>query len=237
MGVLGLLPWVWGGLVLMGAAGARPRVVRVPPGAVMAPALRQTSRVGNWVVVGLVGLTVDLRLGVAGAVLMLVAPVLLARRSRLGHERAVSRELPEVIDLLALALAGGGAIAAAVESVGARPIGPVSAGLATATRLVQRGHRLTDALGRIGPELGEAAQPLVRALTGSEHYGTEVGPILARLATEAREDRRRAAQAEARRVPVRMLMPLVLAILPAFVLLTVVPTLAGTFDGLGIVNP
>jgi hypothetical protein len=47
MGVLGLLPWVWGGLVLMGAAGARPRVVRVPPGAVMAPALRQTSRVGN----------------------------------------------------------------------------------------------------------------------------------------------------------------------------------------------
>ena len=45
----------------------------------------------------------------------------------------------------------------------------------------------------------------------------------ARLAAEARLERRRAAEATARRVPVKLLFPLVLCTLPAFALLTVVP--------------
>ena len=53
---------------------------------------------------------------------------------------------------------------------------------------------------------------------------------LARLADEDRAALRRAAEAHARRVPVRLLFPLVFLVLPAFVLLTVVPGLAA---GLG----
>jgi tight adherence protein C len=68
------------------------------------------------------------------------------------------------------------------------------------------------------------------ALLASDRLGAPVGPVLARLAAEERTALRRQAEAHARRVPVRLLFPLVFLILPAFVLLTVVPGLAA---GLG----
>jgi tight adherence protein C len=52
------------------------------------------------------------------------------------------------------------------------------------------------------------------------------------LAAEVRAERRRRAEAAARRVPVKLLFPLVLCVLPAFGLLTVVPLLAGAATSL-----
>ena len=94
---------------------------------------------------------------------------------------------------------------------------------------VGAGHRMADALEELPGAFGEAIRPLVRALVSSERYGVELGPTLQRLAHDARDDRRRRAQARARRVPVQMLLPLVSCILPAFVVLTLVPTLVSTF--------
>ncbi len=73
-------------------------------------------------------------------------------------------------------------------------------------------------------------RPLCDALLASDRLGAPVGPVLARLAAEERTALRRRAEAHARRVPVRLLFPLVFLVLPAFVLLTVVPGLAA---GLG----
>jgi pilus assembly protein TadC len=55
---------------------------------------------------------------------------------------------------------------------------------------------------------------------------------LERVAEQARDVRRRHAEESARRVPVQLLFPLVACVLPAFVLLTVVPLLAGTLRSL-----
>jgi tight adherence protein C len=81
-------------------------------------------------------------------------------------------------------------------------------------------------------ELGEPVRPLVRALTSSERYGVPLRDALDRLAVEVRLDRRRRAEEAARRVPVKLLFPLVLCVLPAFALLTVVPLLVGAFRSL-----
>ena len=68
-------------------------------------------------------------------------------------------------------------------------------------------------------------RPLADALLASDRLGAPVGPQLARLAAEERAALRRRAEAHARRVPVKLLFPLVFLVLPAFVLLTVVPGL------------
>ena len=79
--------------------------------------------------------------------------------------------------------------------------------------------------------LQEAAHrtPTVRRLTEtlrtSARLGTPAAAALGRLAQEVRADVRRRAEAHARTVPVRLLFPLVFCVLPAFVLLTVVPVL------------
>ena len=90
----------------------------------------------------------------------------------------------------------------------------------------------------MGDDRGQAAVelalvlPLVAALLASERYGAPLLDGLARLAAELRSDRRRRAEEAARRVPVKLLFPLVFCTLPAFALLTVAPLLAGALGSL-----
>ncbi|MCE7884730.1 MAG: hypothetical protein DYH08_12885 [Actinobacteria bacterium ATB1] len=64
--------------------------------------------------------------------------------------------------------------------------------------------------------------------------GGESAATLSALASDQRLRRRLRAQAEARTLSVRILVPLVFCILPAFGLLTVVPMLAHAVGGLGV---
>lgn len=192
------------------------------------------AMVGSMALIAVPLALVDLRLGIIAAVALRIRPVLVQRRRRLALDQRVVSELPEVIDLVRLGLASGGSTLVALRAVAARPSGPVTEALAAALARVGVGHRMADALEDLPAQLGEAIRPLVRALVSSERYGVELGPTLDRLADEARDDRRRRAQARARRVPVQMLLPLVLCILPAFVVLTLVPTLVSTFETLDL---
>jgi len=89
---------------------------------------------------------------------------------------------------------------------------------------------------RLGASLAEALddvgrdEPVLRdvtdALAVAERSGAPIADLLARLADDARIGLRRRSEAHARRVPVRLLFPLVFLVLPAFGLLTVVPALA-----------
>src|SRR5205823_11853388 len=97
---------------------------------------------------------------------------------------------------------------------------------------VERGQRVGDALDAVAQLLGQPARPLVRVLAGAERYGTPLLPALERLVVDARLDRRRRAEEAARRVPVKLLFPLVLCVLPAFALLTVAPLVAGAVRSL-----
>jgi tight adherence protein C len=95
-----------------------------------------------------------------------------------------------------------------------------------------RGGRWCEALDDAAVRPGPAARPVLAALVASERYGAPLGDALAVLAVEARADRRRRAEEAARRVPVQLLFPLVLCVLPAFVLLTLAPLLAGALGSL-----
>jgi tight adherence protein C len=159
---------------------------------------------------------------------------LTAPRERRRRDAAVVVELPEVVDLLVLAVGSGRNVALAVEAVASRSPPRFAAALTAALERVGRGERLADALARVPHELGEPGRPLVAALVASERYGVPVLPTLERLALDARADRRRRAEEAARRVPVTLLFPLVLCVLPAFGLLTVAPLLAGTLGSLGL---
>ena len=75
-------------------------------------------------------------------------------------------------------------------------------------------------------------EPIVDALLATERSGAPIGPSLVRVAEAQRADLRRAAEAHARRVPVRLLFPLVFLVLPAFGLLTVVPVLVNGLTSL-----
>lgn len=160
-------------------------------------------------------------------------PRVRVRRARQRELDAVEAELPEVVDLLRLAVGAGATVRMATESVGRRADGAVARALAAAVQAAdERGRRLADALDDIPHVVGEPARALASTLAASERYGHAIGPALERLADECRDRQRRRAEAAARRVPVLLLFPLVLCILPAFALLTVAPLIAGALRAL-----
>jgi tight adherence protein C len=70
------------------------------------------------------------------------------------------------------------------------------------------------------------------ALEAAERWGAPPAEALAARAEALRSRARLRAEAEAGRAAVRLAFPLVLCFLPAFVLLTVVPTMAGALRSL-----
>jgi tight adherence protein C len=161
------------------------------------------------------------------------APLLTARRDRARHEARLHDQLPDVVDLLALTTAAGLPVAVALVAIGDRPGGPLGAALARAAAHIRHGGSTGEALAVLAC-VGPAARPLVDALAQHDRYGSPLLPALERVAIEARSRRRRRAEEAARRLPVTLLFPLVLTTFPAFVLLTVVPLLAGSLGSLSL---
>jgi len=154
------------------------------------------------------------------------------RQARSSARPDVERDLPDLVDLLALAVGAGLPVPAALPVVA--PLAPDSLrpDLVAGVDELGAGRASDDVVTGLGQRWGPAARPFVHALADHLRYGTPVLPALERVAAEARTARRRAAETRARRLPVLLLFPLVLCTLPAFGLLTVAPLVAGTFDSL-----
>ncbi len=163
------------------------------------------------------------------------ASVVLGRRRRVRRsERDLVDELPEVVDLLNLAVSAGLTVPLAVEVVADHGRGQFALELDRARQSTAVGSELAIELDLITGRLGEPTRPVVRALSGALRDGAPLGPALDRVANDVRTLRRRAAEERARRVSVRLLFPLVCCTLPAFALLTVIPLLISTLRGISL---
>ena len=156
------------------------------------------------------------------------------RRVR-GHrdqERAVADGLPEAVDLLLLCCGAGIALPLAHPLVAAHLPPPIGPALQAADVGTSAGRARADALVTELACLGDRATALAHVLADHLRYGVPLAPALERLGLELRLDRRRRAEQDARRVPIRLLGPLVTCVLPAFGLLTVVPLLVASLRSL-----
>lgn len=222
---LGLL---WTAVVVFWGWQRRPREVRSP--SLDRPPARSpiAAQFAGFAFAAVVALAIHPAFGVATGLAMWITPH--RRRAQLHRRKQaeIIEELPEAIDLLRLAVSSGLNVHLAVAAVGERLAGPVGRGLSEAVQQTRIGKRLGDALEPLPDSVGEPLRPLVRVLIDGDRYGTELEPALEQLATDSRLLRRRRAEEQARRLPLRLLLPLVACILPAFILLMLAPVLAET---------
>jgi tight adherence protein C len=219
--------WTAAAIVLLIAWRVRPQ-----PAARLAGRHR---RIGRWLVAAAVG---------GGALLVspfmatsvAISGVLLRRwqaiRSARRRSSDTSAAYPDALDLLVLSIRAGYTPAQAVVVV--IPFLPyrIQPAFAAVADEMNSARRFADALTQLSQHLGPIAQPLVDSLSAADRYGLPLAPVLERLSFEARQQRRRDADAAARELPVRLAMPLVLCTLPSFVLLAIVPLLLGALSSL-----
>ena len=219
-------PWGAAAMLIEGlGAGVLRRAKRPAP----ADAAR---RVGAAIVVVVVTLPVLAPAAVPAGLVVWALPAVHARRAARRRLAVIAGELPDVVDLLVLAVGAGLTVRLAVAAVAKRSPGPLGAELGRVGYEADLGRRLADALDDLPARAGEVTRPLVAALIASERYGAPLGASLDRLAHEVRADRRRRAEEAARKVPVKLLFPLVTCTLPAFGLLTVAPLIASAVRSL-----
>ena len=146
------------------------------------------------------------------------------------RREATERDLPAVVHLLATALESGCDIAEALRIVGDALPGPTTRILGSVTSRLTLGM---PADGAWSPVLAEPAlAPLGRAMVRADRSGAPVTDEVARLADEL--DRRARARVEdrARAVGVKAAVPLGACLLPSFLLIGVVPLVAGLLRSL-----
>ena len=202
---------------------------RVPSRTSPRPVAAAGVGAGAWLFVG----------GPAGPVAGLVAAAaawwVLARAeppSRRREREEVQRTLPHLIDLFAATLRAGAEPVAGLAQVCAALPGPAADRLAPVVEQARWGASGIEAWRTVlsDDELAPLGRAMVRSLTS----GASVVQTVERLADElARESMARAEDA-ARRVGVAAALPLGVCLLPAFLLLGVVPTVASL---LGSVAP
>jgi len=130
-------------------------------------------------------------------------------------------ELEVLAQLLALVRLGLDAALSLTASLAVALDAVDSDELAAERAAVSRGDSGVEVLDAIAERGGH--QVGLDALVVSARYGLPVGPALERAELDAAEQLRRRTETRIRQLPVRLLFPLVLCILPAFVLVGVAP--------------
>jgi len=154
------------------------------------------------------------------------------RSGRGKANRAVVRELPETLDLLAICLEAGAPMTSAITTVASVSPRATAEILRGVDAQLQVGRDPQDAWGSLAghPDWGPPARDAAR----SARSGTSLVECLRVHADEARRRRREQETKRARSVGVKSVQPLAVCFLPAFVLIGVVPLVAsllGTFAG------
>lgn len=179
---------------------------------------------------GIPGLAVAVVLALAGW----PVTVQVVRRRAAARRLAARREAaPAVLDLLGAALRAGLNPHKAVLRVAERAPDVLLEDLSPALAALHLGGTPAAALRGVADRSGlDEFRAAAAALEAAERWGAPPAEALAARAEALRTRARLNAEAQAGRAAVRLAFPLVLCFLPAFILLTVVPTVAGALRAL-----
>jgi tight adherence protein C len=178
-----------------------------------------------------VGLGAAVRYGLPGLIILVLSALIgwfgidvLLMRSHAQRRRAILRALPTVMDLLVLSLEAGMGLDRALRTVIREYRSAVSEEIQRVLNDVDLGMRRGEAFERMAVRVGlDDLRSISRAIVQSEELGVSVVGVMQTQAHEVRLSRRRAAEEEALRAPIKMLIPLVVFILPTLFMLLLGP--------------
>lgn len=151
-------------------------------------------------------------------------------------------ELAEIVDRVCVSLMAGCTLAQACELLHGRGSSNNRwIGSEIAAR-VREGAALADCLEPLAASYSLQGRLFADVLVGAERDGLPIVATVARIAQDVRIERRRRVDTAIRQIPVKLTIPLVVCVLPGFLLTTLVPLVASSVGALtvqlpGVISP
>jgi tight adherence protein C len=156
----------------------------------------------------------------------------LKRRVR-ARTDAIFKDLPDIVDMLAIAVEAGSGFESALSVVCENFDSPLTDELSIALQEMELGLPRREALQQLRDRVElDAVRMLVLSLLQADALGIPIGRVLKTQATEVRARRRAWAREKAAKLPVKIMFPLVLFIFPPIMGLVLGPA-ASSFGKLG----
>lgn len=159
--------------------------------------------------------------------------IIVSRRARVRLD-AIEYDLPELIDLLVVAVEAGLGFGAAIKAASERLTGPLGAEMRLMLQEQRMGLTVTEALKNVLERVETPSlRSFVRSVVQGEQLGISIGQVLRSVADEMRKRRKAAAEERAQKAPIKMLFPLIFLIFPAMFIVLLGPAIFAFLDALG----
>jgi tight adherence protein C len=140
------------------------------------------------------------------------------------RQRAIQKQLPDVMDLLTISVEAGLGFDAALSQVTKNVPGPLAEEIGRLLQEVQIGSSRAEAFRHLGdrttvPELQSFTLSMIQA----DLFGVSIANVLRAQSKELRQKRRQRAEELAQKIPVKLLFPMIFLVLPALFVIVIGP--------------
>ncbi|HZU86550.1 MAG TPA: type II secretion system F family protein, partial [Anaerolineaceae bacterium] len=153
------------------------------------------------------------------------------------RQKDVRKAMPDALDLLTICVEAGLGFDAALSKVSEKWVTELSLSFARVIREIQLGKVRREALRDMSDRIGlPEMTSFVAAVIQSEMLGVSMAKVLRIQSDQMRVKRRQAAEEEAHKAPLKMLIPMALLIFPSLMIVLMTPAglkLWTSFGGMG----
>ena len=159
-------------------------------------------------------------------VLLTMGPGIMLNRRVVERQLAISKALPDVLDLLVISIEAGLGFEQALDRTVSSVPGPLTDEFSRVLGEVRAGANRGDAMRAFAERVDvEEVRGFVLAVLQADTFGVSIGRMLRGQADELRVRRRQQAQEKAMKAPVKMLIPMVFCIFPAIFVVIIGPAI------------
>jgi len=153
--------------------------------------------------------------GAIGVVLGILLPRMYLQNRIATRLHGITRQLPDVLDLLTVAVEAGLGFDAACDKVVEKMRGPIPDEFSLTLRQIRMGQSRRDAFKDMSERVSHPdLSAFVSAIVQADQLGVSIGQVLRIQSEQLRDKRRQRAEEEAAKAPVKMMIPLVFFIFP-----------------------
>lgn len=171
---------------------------------------------------------------VVGLMIAILGPRIYLQKKIAQRQHDIQRGLPDVLDLLTVAVEAGLGFDAACDKVVEKMHGPIPNEFSLTLKQMRMGEARRDAFKSMADRVENPDfNAFVTAIIQADQLGVSIGQVLRIQSEQLREKRRQRAEEESAKAPVKMMIPLIFFIFPNVMLVIGAPAAFQMIEGLG----